>query len=96
MKNVTVSLDDETYRRARLRAAEMDKSLSALVREFLSKIGTEETEFERLAREQRELLDRLRSKGRGVDAGARLPREALYDRSRARHAAAEQDEIGRG
>jgi hypothetical protein len=35
MKNITVSVDDETYRRARVKAAEQDTSLSALVRQFL-------------------------------------------------------------
>jgi hypothetical protein len=32
MKNIAVSVDDETYRRARVKAAEMDTSVSALVR----------------------------------------------------------------
>jgi hypothetical protein len=36
MKNITVSLDDETYRRARIVAAEQNTSVSALVRRFLS------------------------------------------------------------
>ena len=35
MKNVTISLDDETHRRARIRAAERGKSLSGLVRDLL-------------------------------------------------------------
>ena len=35
MKNITVSVDDETYRRARIKAAERDTSVSALVRGFL-------------------------------------------------------------
>ena len=35
VKNITVSVDDETYRRARTKAAEQDTSLSALVRRFL-------------------------------------------------------------
>jgi plasmid stability protein len=84
MKNLTVSLDDDTYRRARLRAAEMDKSLSALVREFLNKMSTEETEFERLARLERELRAKLKAEGRGLDASQRLSRDELYDRERAR------------
>lgn len=93
MKNVTVSLDDETYRRARLRAAEMDKTLSALVREFLNQVGTEETEFERLAREQRELTERFDREGKGVNAGTRLSRDELYDRVRARR---EAEDAARG
>ena len=32
MKNITVSIDDETYRQARIRAAVWDTSMSALVR----------------------------------------------------------------
>lgn len=35
MKNITLKIDDETYRKARLRAAEKGTSLSALVRDFL-------------------------------------------------------------
>ena len=35
MKNITVSVSDEIYRRARIRAAELGTSVSALVAEFL-------------------------------------------------------------
>jgi plasmid stability protein len=35
MKNVTIALDDETHRQARIRAAEMGTSLSALVKDYL-------------------------------------------------------------
>ena len=40
MRNITVSVDEETHRLARIRAAELDTSVSALVREFLSRIAT--------------------------------------------------------
>lgn len=36
MKNVTISLDDETHRKARVRAAELGTSLSALVKNYLN------------------------------------------------------------
>jgi plasmid stability protein len=36
VKNVTISLDDETHRRARIRAAELGTSLSALVKDYLN------------------------------------------------------------
>lgn len=36
MKNITVSVNDEVYRRARIVAAQQDTSVSALVRDFLS------------------------------------------------------------
>ena len=35
MKNVTVALDDEIHRQARIRAAELGTSLSALVKDYL-------------------------------------------------------------
>ena len=36
MKNVTIALDEETHRRARIRAAELGTSLSALVKDYLN------------------------------------------------------------
>lgn len=36
MKNVTIALDDEVHRRARIRAAELGTSLSALVKDYLN------------------------------------------------------------
>jgi len=56
VRNVTVSLEEEVYRRARVKAAERDTSLSALVRDFLVSLGEEETEFERRKRLQDEVL----------------------------------------
>lgn len=35
MKNVTIALDDETHRKARIRAAELGTSLSAMVKDYL-------------------------------------------------------------
>lgn len=82
MKNVTVSLDDAVYRRARMKAAEAGRSLSALVREALEVLGTGETEFERLHRQELALREKL--KGSGFKASERLSREELYDRARDR------------
>jgi hypothetical protein len=39
VKNITVSVDDETYRRARMAAAANDTSVSALVGGFLREIA---------------------------------------------------------
>ena len=78
MKNITVSLDDETYRRARMIAAERDTSVSALVKRFLVDMASGETEFERLRREEQELRMRIKNFS-GAD---RLPRDELYDRRR--------------
>ena len=43
MKNITVSVDDDVHRRARIRAAERDTSVSAVVREFLNRWSGEAT-----------------------------------------------------
>lgn len=76
MKNITVSLDDETYRRARMKAAQLDSSVSALVRGFLTQLAAEESEFERLKREERALRERISA----FSAGDRMPREAAHRR----------------
>lgn len=41
MKNVTIALDDETHRKARIRAAELGTSLSALVKDYLNGLAGE-------------------------------------------------------
>ena len=76
MKNITVSLDDETYRRARMIAAERDTSVSALVKEFLLGLAAGESDYERLKREERELREQVIS-FRGSD---RLSREDVHKR----------------
>jgi plasmid stability protein len=76
MKNITVSLPDEIYRRARIRAAEEDTSVSALVRDFLAKLGTTESDFERRRRLQGEVLATIRK----FRAGDRLTRSRVHDR----------------
>ena len=43
MKNITVSVDEETHRLARIRAAELDTSVSALVREYLKSLVANRT-----------------------------------------------------
>jgi plasmid stability protein len=80
MKNITVSLTDEIYRRARIKAAERDTSVTALVREFLMSLGECESDFERRKRLQAEVL---RSIGR-FRAGSRLKREEAHRRNAVR------------
>ena len=41
MKNVTITLDDETHRMARIKAAERGTSLSALVKDYLTRLADE-------------------------------------------------------
>ena len=76
MKNITVSLDDETYRRARMIAAQRETSVSALVKRFLLELGSGETETERLKREERALRERITI----FRASDRLSRDDLHRR----------------
>jgi len=46
MKNITLKIDDETYRKARMRAASEGTSVSAMVRDFLNRQVNEEEERE--------------------------------------------------
>jgi hypothetical protein len=78
VKNITVSLDDETYRRARIRAAELDTSVSALVKRYLIDLAGRESEFERLEKLERSLRDRITS----FRAGDRLSRDEVHERRR--------------
>ena len=74
MKNITVAVADDVYRRARVRAAERGTSVSAAVRDFLIRWSGQETEFDRRKRLQNETL-------RDVDtfhAGDRLSREEIH------------------
>ena len=107
MKNITVSVDEETHRLARIRAAELDTSVSALVRNYLrslvsgargdptSTLRGGETEAERQRRRLREVIADIHATSSGFRAADNLPREELYDRARARaeaQAAAAEDE----
>jgi predicted transcriptional regulator len=76
MKNITVSLDEEIYRRARMIAAQRDTSVSALVKRFLLNLGSGETETERLKRQERELREGITD----FDASDRLSRDDAHRR----------------
>ena len=77
MRNITVAIDDETYRRARVAAAERDTSVSALVKAYLQQLASHETEIERLKRQEREIRNQIAA----FTAADRLSREDLHSRS---------------
>jgi len=77
MRNITVSVDDETYKSARIAAAEHDTSVSALVKAYLEQLASHETETERLKRQEREIRSRIAA----FTASDRLSREDLHSRS---------------
>lgn len=76
MRNITVSVDDETYRRARIRAAELDTSVSRLVREYLNELASHESEFEASLSKEKA----LRASIERFSGSDRLNREELHDR----------------
>jgi hypothetical protein len=77
MKNITVSLDDATYRRARVEAARRDTSVSALVKGFLIELAQHEPEEVRLKNQERKLREQIVF----FSASDRMTREDTHDRS---------------
>jgi hypothetical protein len=77
VKNVTVSVPDDVYRLARIRAAENDSSVSALVAGYLRSLGEEDAEFARLEAQQK----RIQAEIRGFSARHNIDRDALHERS---------------
>ena len=74
MKNITVSIDDKLHHRARIRAAELNISVSAAVREFLTEFAGEETDYERRKKLQKQTLASIKH----FCAGDRLRRDEVY------------------
>jgi plasmid stability protein len=77
VKNITVSVPDDVYRRARIRAAERGSSVSALVAGYLRTLSDDESEFARLEEQQRDVLAEIE----GFRAGDRVDRETLHSRA---------------
>jgi plasmid stability protein len=77
VRNITVSVSDDVSKHARIRAAELGKSVSALVAEFLSSLSERETEFARLEAKQQ----RVQGEIRRFRAGDRLTRDEVHDRA---------------
>ena len=77
MRNITVSVDDETYKRARIAAAALDTSVSSLVKAYLQRLASTETETERLKRQELEIRSRIAN----FTASPRLSREDTHSRS---------------
>lgn len=96
VKNITVSVDDETHRQARIRAAEMGTSVSALVRGYLIGIADGSitailTQHDsnpkgggRRMQSLMDVIDEIRVKHPDFRASDSLTREQLYLQSRTR------------
>jgi len=77
MRNITVSVPDEVYREARVRAAEASTSVSALVADYLVSLTRSDAEFTRLADQQRRIVSQIQR----FRASDRLDRDDLHDRA---------------
>jgi plasmid stability protein len=77
MKNITVRVPEEVYRRARIRAAEQGRSVSALVTEFLRGLADGDAEFARLEALQQQVQAEITQ----FRAGDRLDRGRVHDRA---------------
>ena len=91
MKTISVSVDDETHRLARIRAAETGTTVSAMMRDLLTTLlkrragpDQSETEAQRRARLLDEVLDSFERDGIGLDTSQILTREEMYDRNAVR------------
>ena len=74
MPNITVTVSEQAYKRARVRAAELSTSVSAVVARALEEFAAAGTDAE--ARKRR--FAELRARTPIVSAGRRRSREDLY------------------
>ncbi len=73
MKNITVTVSDELYHEARVRAARSRTTITALVREYLQQVvDAVDPAFVARERAQRALIARIRDEHPGFTAGTRL------------------------
>jgi len=77
MRNITVTVPDDVYRNARIRAAERGTSVSALVAGYLRSLSWREAEFSRLEAQQQQVQREIRR----FRARDRLDRDQLHDRA---------------
>jgi plasmid stability protein len=77
VRNITVSVPDEVYRAARIRAAEQGDSVSALVARYLRSLSARDVEFARLEDQQRRIQEQIDR----FSARRRLDREELHERA---------------
>ena len=78
MKNITVSVDEDTYRSAKEWAAKRGMSVSTLVREYLNSLSQRPTDGPR--KTLSEIVADLRARGVELSSADNLAREELYDR----------------
>lgn len=77
VKNITVSVPDDVYRAARVRAAEQGQSVSSMVTRYLIDLSERDAEFQRLEALQQQVIARI-TRFRAAD---RLSRDDAHDRA---------------
>ena len=77
VKNLPVTIPDDVYRTARIRAAEAGTSVSAMVAAYLRSLDAQAAEFDRRARLQLEIMSQIRA----FSASDRLGRDEVHDRA---------------
>lgn len=77
VKNITVTVPEDVYKRARIEAAEQGTSVSALVTGFLRALSDDGSEFDRLARLQERIVDEIEN----FSATNRLGRDEVHERA---------------
>ena len=77
VKNITVSVPDDVYRSARVKAAEEGTSVSAMVAAYLDSLSDDRAEFERLDEQQKRIVAQIDH----FRASDRVDREELHDRA---------------
>jgi len=82
MKNITLSLDEDTYRQARIAAARRDASVSSLVKQYLLTLAATEITAQKPAPELDTLLAEIASRHPSFSCRDNLTREALYENRR--------------
>lgn len=80
MKKITLALDEETYRKVRVIAAQNDTSVSALVKKFLLSLTSQQPAQRDLKQEQETLLDAIAQRYPNFTSTENLSRESLYER----------------
>lgn len=82
MKNITVSVPDEVYHAARVRAAQLHTTVSAVVKEHLTALAGEPPGQDEARRRMSGLLDKIHKErgNSGFDMSENLTRDQLHDR----------------
>lgn len=77
MKNITVSVPDDVYRAARVRAAEEGRSVSGMVTAYLRSLSGADAEFVQMEAQQRRIQRQIKR----FRASDRLARDEVHDRA---------------